>query len=147
MGGGAGGGHRPDDADALGGHISPLVRRGPFWKRARPGSPVCPLVLTPIHVVSSLSSYRLILICPEERLVIYCQTTGVSAAHATHCATFCTPCRPLIRAFSGWIRTPPSRMRASRLTGLSASQRGGNNFKGLRTFVLKNTLANAIIWP
>ena len=42
-----------------------------------------------------------------ERLVIYCQTTGVSAAHATHCATYCTPCRPLKRAFSGWIRTPP----------------------------------------
>ena len=42
-----------------------------------------------------------------ERLVIYCQTTGVSAAHATHCATYCTPCRPLIRAFSGWIQTPP----------------------------------------
>ena len=42
-----------------------------------------------------------------ERLVIYCQTTSVSAAHATHCATYCTPCRPLIRAFSGWIRTPP----------------------------------------
>jgi len=43
----------------------------------------------------------------RERLVIYCQTTGVSVAHATHCATYCTPCRPLIRAFSGWIRTPP----------------------------------------
>ena len=40
-------------------------------------------------------------------MVIYCQTTGASAAHATHCATYCTPCRPLIRAFSGWIRTPP----------------------------------------
>ena len=40
-----------------------------------------------------------------QRLVIYCQTTSVSAAHATHCATYCTPCRPLIRAFSGWIRT------------------------------------------
>jgi hypothetical protein len=45
-------------------------------------------------------------VCPE-RLIIYCQTTGVSAAHATHCATYCTPCRPLRRAFSGWIRTPP----------------------------------------
>ena len=44
---------------------------------------------------------------PAARLVIYCQTTGVSAALATHCATYCTPCRPLIRAFSGWIRTPP----------------------------------------
>ena len=30
-----------------------------------------------------------------KRLVIYCQTTGVSAAHATHCATYCAPCRPL----------------------------------------------------
>ena len=40
-------------------------------------------------------------------MVIYCQTTGVSAAHATHCATYCTPCQPLIRAFSGWIRNPP----------------------------------------
>ena len=44
---------------------------------------------------------------PRERLVMCCQTTGVSAAHALHCATYCTPCRPLIRAFSGWIRTPP----------------------------------------
>jgi len=44
---------------------------------------------------------------PPERLVIYCQTTSVSAAHATHCATYCTPCRPLLRAFSGWIQTPP----------------------------------------
>jgi len=35
----------------------------------------------------------------EEILVIYCQTTSVSAAHATHCATYCTPCRPLLRAF------------------------------------------------
>ena len=42
-----------------------------------------------------------------ERLVIYCQTTGVSAAHATHYATYCTPCRPLRRAFSGWLRNPP----------------------------------------
>ena len=40
-------------------------------------------------------------------MVTYCQTTGVIASHATHCATYCTPCRPLIRAFSGWIRTPP----------------------------------------
>ena len=34
---------------------------------------------------------------PAERLVIYCQTTSVSVAHATHCATYCTPCRPLMR--------------------------------------------------
>jgi len=42
-----------------------------------------------------------------ERLVIYCQTSSVSAALATHCATYCTPCRPLLRAFSGWILAPP----------------------------------------
>jgi len=40
-------------------------------------------------------------------LVIYCQTTSVIAAHAAHCATYCTWCRPLIRAFSRWIRIPP----------------------------------------
>ena len=45
-------------------------------------------------------------ICAE-RLVIHCQTTSVSAAHATHCATHCTPYRPLIQAFAGWIRTAP----------------------------------------
>ena len=28
------------------------------------------------------------------RLVICCQTNSVSAAHATHCVTYCTPCRP-----------------------------------------------------
>ena len=49
-----------------------------------------------------------------ERLVIYCQTTGVSPAHAARCATYCTPCRPLIRAFSGWIRTPPPTHAAQR---------------------------------
>ena len=36
-----------------------------------------------------------------ETLVICCQTFSVSAAHD------CTPCRPLMRAFSGWIRSPP----------------------------------------
>ena len=57
--------------------------------------------------------------CTLERLVIYCQTTGVSAAHAAHCATYCTPCRPLIRAFSGWIRTPPCALYSPRAaTGL-----------------------------
>ena len=43
----------------------------------------------------------------SKRLVIYCQTTSVSTAHATHCATYCTPNQPLMRAFSGSIRTPP----------------------------------------
>ena len=43
----------------------------------------------------------------SKKLVIHCQTTSVSVAHATHCASYCTPWRPLMRAFSGWIRTPP----------------------------------------
>ena len=43
----------------------------------------------------------------RERLVVYCQTTGVSAAHATYCATYCTPCRPLILAFFGWPLVMP----------------------------------------
>jgi len=34
----------------------------------------------------------------SERLVIYCQKTSVSAAHARNCATYCTPCRPLMTA-------------------------------------------------
>jgi len=25
----------------------------------------------------------------------------------THCASYCAPCPPLLRAFSGWIRSPP----------------------------------------
>ena len=44
---------------------------------------------------------------PPDGLVIYCRTTTVSAAHAKQCATYCTPRRSLIRAFSGWIRTLP----------------------------------------
>ena len=44
---------------------------------------------------------------PAQRWVIYCPTTSVSAAHATHCATCRNPCRPIIRAFSRWIRPPP----------------------------------------
>ena len=36
----------------------------------------------------------------SKRLVIMCQSTSVSAAHATHCAAYYTPCRPLIRALS-----------------------------------------------
>jgi len=43
----------------------------------------------------------------RERLVIYCQPTSIRTAHASHRATYCTPCRPLIRAFSGWITSPP----------------------------------------
>ena len=52
---------------------------------------------------------------PEERLVFYCRTTSASTAPytsrrmccPTHCASYCAPCQPLLRAFSGWIRSPP----------------------------------------
>ena len=31
-----------------------------------------------------------------------------SAPHIlTHCAAYCTPCRPLLRPFSGWMLSPP----------------------------------------
>ena len=52
---------------------------------------------------------------PEDRLVCYCRTTSASSAPCTsrrvcgpaHCASYCAPCQPLLRAFSGWIRSPP----------------------------------------
>jgi len=47
-----------------------------------------------------------------ERLVFYCRTTSASTAPCTsrrmccptHCASYCAPCQPHLRAFSGWIR-------------------------------------------
>jgi len=50
-----------------------------------------------------------------ERLVFHCRTTSASTAPCTsrrmccptHCASYCAPCQPLLRAFSGWIRSPP----------------------------------------
>ena len=50
----------------------------------------------------------------QQRLVLYCRTTSVSAAHAAHCATHFTPCWPTIRDFFGWIRTPPPNGRRTR---------------------------------
>jgi alpha-tubulin suppressor-like RCC1 family protein len=51
----------------------------------------------------------------QRRPLMYCNVLPLPcnvlpnnhAAHATHCATYCTLCRPLIRACSGWILTPP----------------------------------------
>ena len=51
----------------------------------------------------------------QERLVFYCRTTSASTAPCTsrrmccltHCARYCAPCQPLLRAFSRWIRSPP----------------------------------------
>ena len=48
-------------------------------------------------------------------LVFYCRTTSASTATCTskrtccptHCARYCAPCEPLLRAFSEWIRSPP----------------------------------------
>ena len=50
-----------------------------------------------------------------QRLVFYCRETSASTASCTsrrmcspaHCASCCAPCQPLLRAFSGWIRSPP----------------------------------------
>ena len=51
-----------------------------------------------------------------ERFVFNCRTTGASTAPClfrrrcfpTHCAGYCAPCQPLLRAFSRWIQFPPS---------------------------------------
>ena len=50
-----------------------------------------------------------------ERLVFHCRTTGASTPPCTsrrmcwpmHCDSYCVPCQPLLRAFPGWIRSPP----------------------------------------
>ena len=53
-----------------------------------------------------------------ERLVFHCRTTSASTAPytsrmmccPTHCGNYCASCQPLLRAFSGWIRSlPPTR--------------------------------------
>ena len=49
-----------------------------------------------------------------QRLVVYYPTTSASTAPCisrrsccpTQCASYCAPCQPLRRAFSGWIRSP-----------------------------------------
>jgi len=46
-----------------------------------------------------------------ERFVLHCRTTGASTAPCTsrrmccptHCASYCAPCQPHLRAFPGWI--------------------------------------------
>ena len=53
---------------------------------------------------------------PTERLVFFCRTNSVNNATCTcsrmccpaHCASYCTPCQPLWRAFEGRFRSPPS---------------------------------------
>jgi len=62
---------------------------GPCWEKLKPKGP------KGLPALAHSLAHSL-----TERLVIYCQTTSVSAVHATHCATYCTPYRPLIRAFS-----------------------------------------------
>jgi len=61
-------------------------------------------------------------VLPPQRLVFCCRTTSASTAPCTsrrmccptHGAGYCAPCQPLLRAFSGWIRSPPP-TRPSRL--------------------------------
>jgi len=50
----------------------------------------------------------------SERLVFYCRTASASTAPGTsrkmscptHCASYWAPFQPLLRAFSGWVRSP-----------------------------------------
>ena len=77
---------------------------------------------------TSIQRYRnngKVLRCTQnpERLVFYCRTTGAGTAPCTsrrmccptYCASCCTPCQSLLRAFFGWIcfphPTPTSRHR------------------------------------
>ena len=53
--------------------------------------------------------------CSLQRLVFHCLTTSASTAPCTsrrmccpaHCASYCAPCQPLLRAFFEWIQSPP----------------------------------------
>jgi len=50
----------------------------------------------------------------QEGLVFHCRRNSASTAPCTsrrmcfptHCASYCAPCQPLLRAFPGWIREP-----------------------------------------
>ena len=50
-----------------------------------------------------------------QRLVFHYRTTNASTAPCTsrrmcclmHCASYCALCQPLLRACSGWVRSPP----------------------------------------
>ena len=49
-----------------------------------------------------------------QRLVFHCRTISASTAPcafrriccSTHCASYCAPCQPLLRVFSGWTQYP-----------------------------------------
>ena len=94
--------------------------------------------------------HPLSLLTSPERLVIYCQTSSVSAAHATHCATYCTPCRPLLRAFSGWILTPPPTTHQSTFNAgtdtASFPQRPLRGRPEIRSVVVPNVLGLQVLW-
>jgi len=60
-----------------------------------------------------------------EGLVFYCRIISASTAPctsrrmccSTDCASHCAPCQPLLRAFSGWFRSPPPTRRRGRCRG------------------------------
>ena len=71
-------------------------------------------------------------VVPVARLIFYCRTTSASTASCTSrrmcCPTHCAPCQPLLRAFSGWIRSPPPTISLPRkaLRGVVPVARGGD---------------------
>ena len=93
----------------------------------------------PPHAVS----FRALPSCrthPDQRLVFYCRATSASTAPCTsrrmccltHCASYCAPCQPPLRAFSGWIRSPPPT--GPRSTGMTRAypqvwERSWSNYK------------------
>ena len=99
-------------------------------------------------------------------MLFYCRTTSASTAPRTprrtccptHCASYCAPYQPLLRAISGWIRSPPparerfleSRFRAKREQPDKDKKRGllpenqGQNL-ALTVLHLPNSLGNVLI--
>ena len=82
----------------------------------------------------------------QERLVFYCRTTSASTAPCTSrrmccptlCASYYAPCQPLLRAFSGWFRSPPP-TETHNLTRRRRSTRGSREADSLGTGPIRST--------
>ena len=75
----------------------------------------------------------------QERFAFYCRKISASTASCTsrrmccptHCASYCASCQPLLRAFSGWIRSSLPR-RSPGTAGSRRSRSRGQRQTGSR---------------
>ena len=105
--------HEPRNACHLRNRGTSLVRKrtllGPYrrltprviWPRSRATSPGTLATCDTRLALQGNLTYR--------EMVIYCQTTSVSAAHATHGATYCTPLLNTLQGYFTYTKTQPSR--------------------------------------